>query len=217
MQIAYIISYILVIIVVFLIIYSSVLDSKSSKIKLKKNYKDHFAILIPARNESSVINDLLDSLEGKVNMEDVYIIVETKSDKTVHIAEKYQANIYLRQDYKDKQRKGYALDECLKDILSQNKHYDLYFIFDADNIVSNNYFEEMLKTYHEGYEIGTGYRNIKNNENVITTCSGLTFSLINNLINKIKMKNNKAIIISLVVFFKEGGFLGWKNTKKKMQ
>ena len=95
-------------------------------------------------------------------MEDVYIIVETKSDKTVHIAEKYQANIYLRQDYKDKQRKGYALDECLKDILSQNKHYDLYFIFDADNIVSNNYFEEMLKTYHEGYEIGTGYRNIKN-------------------------------------------------------
>jgi 1,2-diacylglycerol 3-beta-glucosyltransferase len=134
-------------------------------------------------------------------MNDVYIIVEKKADKTVRIADKFGANIYVRKNIGDKKRKGYALDEGIKYILRKKKKYDLFFIFDADNVVGPNFINEMLETYKNGYDIATGYRNIKNNENVITSCSGLTFTLINTLINKTKMAHNKAIIISGTGFY----------------
>lgn len=157
------------------------------------------AILVPARDESAVIGDLLRSLRGQ-NLEnsmiDIYVIVENKFDPTVQIAEKFHAKIIYRQDL-SKQRKGYALDDAVKEILRQDKHYDLYFIFDADNIVDANYLAEMLKVYRQGYEITTGYRNTKNgNANVIAAVSSLTFSMINAISNRQKIKYHANVIFS---------------------
>ena len=180
-----------------LIIYIIVTDLKKTIKKLKPhtNQNPKYAIIIPARNESAVIEGLLKSLEIQTNLKDVYIIVEKNSDKTCKIAKKYGANIFVRNVNKNTQRKGYALDECFKYLLSKKKKYDLYFIFDADNIVAPNYIEEMLKTYKEGYLIAAGYRNIKNNDNVFSTCSGLTFSIINSFFNERRNNNNMSIII----------------------
>lgn len=201
MKYLYIVSYILILIGLIELIYIKIKDSNKKTLKLKKREVSNYAVVIPARDESNVISDLLNSLKEQVNMNDVYIIVEKKSDKTVRIADKFGANIYVRKNIGDKKRKGYALDEGIKYILRKKKKYDLFFIFDADNVVGPNFINEMLETYKNGYDIATGYRNIKNNDNVITSCSGLTFTLINTLINKTKMAHNKAIIISGTGFY----------------
>ena len=60
---------------------------------VKKDDDYDFCVLIPARDESKVIEGLLKSLELSVNMQDVYVIVEDKKDKTVDICNKYQANV----------------------------------------------------------------------------------------------------------------------------
>ncbi len=166
----------------------------------------NFAVLIPARDESLVIEGLLKSLKVqtiKFSMQDVYVIVETKEDKTVEICQKYDATVIIRTTKRP--RKGYALDEALKQI---KKEYDLYFIFDADNVLDKNYFKEILETYKQGYDIGVGYRNCKNgNDNVIAACSSLTFSMINTLGNNFRNKYNANVVISGTGFYIKGKWI----------
>ena len=179
------------------------INIRKNKNTLVENKDDYnFCVLIPARDESKVIEGLLKSLNLSVNMEDVYVIVEDIKDKTVNICKKYNANVILRTT--KRQRKGYALDEAIKQI----KDYNLYFIFDADNVVDKNFFKEMKKTYEQGYDIGVGYRNCKNgNDNIIAACSSLTFSMINTLGNDFRNKHNANIIVSGTGFYIKGSWI----------
>ncbi len=167
----------------------------------------NFSIIIPARDESLVIEDLLISITNqtvKINPQDVYIVVEKKEDKTCEIAKKYNMNIVIRRDLNLK-RKGYAIDDAIKYIKSHKKHYDLYFIFDADNVLDKSFIEKLLKNYREGYDIAVGYRNTKNgNDSVVSAASSLTFTMINTLFNKFKLKRNLNVTISGTGFYISG-------------
>ena len=187
---------------IILLIFGNISIRKNKNNLIKNNDDFNFCILVPARDESKVIEGLLQSLTLSVNMEDVYVIVEDLNDKTVDICKKYNATVILRTT--KKQRKGYALDEAIKQI----KDYNLYFIFDADNIVDKNFFKEMKKTFEAGYDIGAGYRNCKNgNDNVISACSSLTFSMINTLGNNFRNKYNANIIVSGTGFYIKGSWI----------
>lgn len=173
------------------------------------------AVLIPARDESAVIRGILESLANQtvsVLMRDVYVIVERADDPTVMIAQEYGAQVLLRTNLKH-QRKGYALDEALKQILPRRR-YDLYFIFDADNVLAKDYIAQMLESYAQGYQLATGYRNSKNaNANVIAAVSSLTFSMINVLGNKNRIKKGANVIFSGTGCFVDGRLIdkwqGW--------
>ncbi len=172
---------------------------RNNKLNLTKRTKiPKLAILIPARYESAVIEGLLKSIAEQtwpVRMTDVYVIVESLDDPTVEICKKYQCQVILRK-HLELQRKGYALDEAVKQILA-HKHYDLYFVFDADNRLSPDYLTEMLKIYALGYQMATGYRNAKNNnKNVIAAVSALTFTMINTMGNKNRIRHGGNIIFS---------------------
>lgn len=202
MRYLFILSFISVCIGLILLIISAFAERKK-KIILNKHESDKYAILIPARNESRVIENLLKSIQiQNKDMSNVYVIVEDEKDKTCDITKKYKANIYIREK-PIRSRKGYALDECIKEIL-KDKHYDLYFIFDADNILEKDFIEKMLNSWYKGYDIGIGYRNILNPNNVVSGCSGLMFSLINNLINRLMIKNNRSVILSGTGFYISG-------------
>lgn len=173
---------------------------KFSHLTLHHQEKEpRIAVLIPARDESKVIEGLLRSIQRQsypVRAEDVYVILESNDDPSRAIAEQYGNTVILRKDL-SKQRKGYALDEAVQEILGSNQHYDLYFVFDADNILAKDYFERMLESYHQGYEMAIGYRAAKNaNDNVISAVSSLTFSMINVLGNHKRKKLGANIIFS---------------------
>lgn len=170
----------------------------------------HFAILIPARDESKVIEELLKSIKKQtvpILMKDVYVIVESEEDPTVKITTSYKASTIIRVEL-DKRRKGFALDEAIRMIKKQNKRYDAYFIFDADNILESDYLEKMTKSYDQGYDIGVGYRNCKNgNDSWVAACSSLTFSMINTLGNESKKKKTQTVTISGTGFYIRGNLI----------
>lgn len=200
---------VLIFIASYLLIKEYIVALKGSKITLKRNYDNPtFAILIPARDESKVISNLLDSIKKqtfKIDPKDIYIIVESKKDKTVDIAKERNINIIYRKNLTNRRRKGYALDDAIKEILKRKKHYDAYFIFDADNVLDRNYFKEMVKSYKKGYDIGIGYRNTKNgNMSIYSACSSLTFSMINTFSNNYKMKHNLTLTVSGTGFYIKG-------------
>lgn len=191
------------------------LMKKNKNVPTKTRRKGKYAILIPAREEAKVIQGILKSIQKQtypIEMKQVYVIVEREEDPTVTICEKYGASVFVRKELENKRRKGYALDECLKEIL-KTKQYDAYFIFDADNILADDYLEKMEKAYLEGYDLGFGYRNCKNgNDSLIAASSTLTFSMINTIGNEEKMKNTNNLVITGTGFFIAGEWVQkWKG------
>lgn len=209
-----IISEIIITISILTLLYKYLIMKKNTNYPQKEKKGHNYAILIPARNESLVIEKLLISIENqtkKIKPEDVYVIVETKKDKTVSIVEKHKMTIVYRKNL-NKKRKGFALDDAIKEILKSNKKYDAYFIFDADNILDKNYIKEMTKSFDEGYDIGIGYRNTKNSKNLVSAASALTFSMINTIGNKRKSKYTNNLIISGTGYYIKGTIIeSWKG------
>ena len=209
-----IISEIIITISILTLLYKYLIMKKNTNYPQKEKNGHNYAILIPARNESLVIEKLLISIENqtkKIKPEDVYVIVETKKDKTVSIVEKHKMTIVYRKNL-NKKRKGFDLDDAIKEILKSNKKYDAYFIFDADNILDKNYIKEMTKSFDEGYDIGIGYRNTKNSKNLVSAASALTFSMINTIGNKRKSKYTNNLIISGTGYYIKGTIIeSWKG------
>ena len=148
--------------------------------KLIKNKSCKYAILIPAKDESLVIEKtLLNIQKENKDMSNTYVIIEDKKDPTYKIAKKYKANVYIRKT--NIKTKGGAIDECLKSII--NKDYDLYFILDADNIITKDYFKKMLKHYKDGYDVLMSYRIPTNPVNWVSIDTGMLFASHFNLLN----------------------------------
>lgn len=191
---------------------------KKTKI-ISSNQKAKFAIIIPARDESKVIEANLRSIQNsdypKDKME-VYLIVESPLDPTIEIAKKfkdYKINIFFRVDL-TKVGKGYALDECLKYIYKNNDIYDAFMILDADNVISKNFISRLNDAYQQGYDIACGKRENKDwNASSVCGASALTFTIINSIQNKPKMHYGMNVLISGTGFFFKSNMLreycGW--------
>ena len=192
-----------------LLIYSYLVMPRCYLKPKKYNNKKRYCILIPARYESKVINNLLLSITKqttKTNPKDIYIIVESIKDKTVDIAKQYNMNIILRENLSLK-RKGYALNDAVTYILKKQIHYDAYFIFDADNILDKDFIKNMEKSINEGYDIGIGYRNTKNSNTLVSASSALTFSMINTMLNERKNKYHNNLTISGTGYYIKGSII----------
>lgn len=137
------------------------------KEKPHKATKTHkYAVLIAARNESAVIGNLLESIKGQTYPEelvDVFLVADNCTDNTAEIARGYGAKVYERFD-KVNVGKGYAMNFMLNNIKEEygEDAYDAFLVFDADNVIESHYIEEMNKSFSDGYEIITSYRNSKN-------------------------------------------------------
>lgn len=139
-----------------------------TKKKISKEYKvkNHkFMAVIPAHNEEKVIEDIIESLKDQnypKDCVDIYVIADNCTDKTAMIAKEKGVFVYERFDT-EKKTKGYALEWFFNQILeTKPDEYDAFCIFDADNIVSKDFFKEMNKKLCGGEKIVQGYRDIKN-------------------------------------------------------
>ena len=139
---------------------------RKKKQSIKKLEEYHrFAILICARNESAVIGDLIQSIHNQTYPQEylhVFVMADNCTDNTVEIARMHGAMIYERHN-QVLVGKGYALQEMLKQIkYDYPEGFDGYMVFDADNILKETYMEDKNRTFSEGNDINTSYRNSKN-------------------------------------------------------
>jgi cellulose synthase/poly-beta-1,6-N-acetylglucosamine synthase-like glycosyltransferase len=121
-----------------------------------------YAILIAARNEEAVIGNLLDSIRQQdypAELLDVYVVADNCTDRTAKVCRSRGVHVYERPGRK-LVGKGYALQELLNHI--PREKYDAFLVFDADNLLSPQYMTEMNKTFSDGYQVITSYRNSKN-------------------------------------------------------
>ena len=149
----------------------------------------NFAVLIAARNESHVITHLLESLSRQTYPKEyysVYLIVESRNDPTMQIAKEYGYHCFIRDHItSDRRTKGFALQECIDHINRHDRYYDAYMIFDADNILDDNYLEVMNDLRQTGVRVGLGYRNFTNaSTNWLTLGSAIMFSYMNQITSK---------------------------------
>ena len=142
--------------------------------------KCRYAFLISARNEANCIGYLVRSIKEQDYPEDLYTIfvcADNCEDDTAEVARQSGATVYERRN-EEKQGKGYALDFLIKKIRDDYglDTYDGYFVFDADNLLEENYITEMNKLFSNGFRIITSYRNSKNyDSNWISAASGMWF------------------------------------------
>ncbi|MBO5733786.1 MAG: glycosyltransferase family 2 protein [Clostridia bacterium] len=135
------------------------------KYKAKKMCK--YAVLIPARNEEKVIPHLIASIKGQTypaELIDIFVIADNCTDSTAEVSRKAGAFHVIERFNKELVGKGYALDyafNLIKEKFPENR-YEGYFVFDADNLLDENYIAEMNKMFSSGHRVLTSYRNTKN-------------------------------------------------------
>src|SRR5574344_1787248 len=158
-----------------------------TKAPRRRDAETKFAILIAARNEESVIEDLIKSLqEQKYPKElfDIYAIVNNCTDNTEGVARKAGAKI-LKVDVpvKTKGEVLYWTKNKLKD-----SNYDAYIVFDADNIVHPNFLARMNDAALAGHNVAQGFRDTKNlSDNWISSSYSIFYYLQNFFFDKSRM------------------------------
>ncbi len=169
--------------------------------KFEASAQHRFAVVVSARNESSVIGNLIASIRSQNyprELVDIFIIADNCTDNTAEIARSAGAIVYERFN-KEQVGKGYALDRMFNIIETEyaDKNYEGYIIFDADNILDPNYIAEMNKVFDNGYRIITSYRNSKNYDtNWITAGYSLWFLREAKYLNNARMQLGTSCAIS---------------------
>ncbi len=140
---------------------------RKHKGKNPKDIKQHkYGFIIAARNEATVIGNLIASIQQQEYPSElirIFVIADNCTDDTANVAREAGAIVYERFN-KEQVGKGYALDFGLKSIERDygNENIEGFFIFDADNLLSKNYITKMNEIFDEGYDVVTSYRNSKN-------------------------------------------------------
>lgn len=131
------------------------------RINPKSNKINRFAVIIPAHNEADVIADAIASIHNTDYPQDkisIFVVADGCTDKTAGLAQKAGAIVVQKSD---STCKGDALNKGFS-IISDYGLFDAVAVFDADNIVNNNFFFAMNERLNSGFECIQGYIDSKN-------------------------------------------------------
>lgn len=141
-----------------------------------------YGVIIPARNEEKVVAHLIESVKKNHYPQElltIFVVAHNCTDKTAEVARSAGAVVY-EYDNLSERTMGYAfkhLFECIgRDYGTQS--FDGFLMFNADNILSENYIEKMNDAFEYWGERDTvtSFRNSKNfGQNVISGLYGLHF------------------------------------------
>lgn len=151
-------------------------SKKYPETEIEKKY----AFVIAARNESQTIGNLIESIYNQNYNQDkitIFVVADNCDDNTASICSEMGCIVYERFDEMNK-RKGYALEYLFEKIERDYKisSFDGYLIFDADNILKEDFLTQMNKAFVVNKNVVTGYRNSKNfGTNFITSAYSIHF------------------------------------------
>lgn len=160
--------------------------------------QNNIAILVPARNESKVIGDLLNSIKKQTYAKEhfgVHVVIKESNDTTIDLVKQVDGVIHIA----NKQTcKGDALDLCLKEILAATPDkYDAFVIVDADCMLDEKFLEEMNNGLASGKQIVQAKKIVKNYHiknkkanSMASRCNGLIWTIIDDMGNRYKADHN---------------------------
>lgn len=188
--------------------------------RFKPAKKQHrYAVLVAARNEETVIGNLINSLRAQdypSELIDIFVVADNCTDKTAEVARSLGVYCYERNDT-SRRTKGFALQflvNCIKSDFGIES-YDGYFIFDADNLLKKDYITRMNESLDAGEKIITGYRNTKNfDDNWISASYGVHW------LTTVRFENRARSMLHLATRIQGTGYMfasdlikdGWNYT-----
>ena len=172
----------------FVLALFSLTVSKKETLEGKKN---KFALLIAAHNEETVVGNLVKSLKNLDYPSDCYeifVVADNCTDNTKRVAEDCGAVVFERFDESER-GKGYAMEFAFERIFALDEKFEYICVFDADNVVNEDFLFHMNNKINQGYRAVQGYLDSKN-----PTDSWLTFSYslwywINNRLSQLSRGN----------------------------
>ncbi len=149
--------------------------------------KFRFAVLICARNEESVIRlPVRSALMSRYPAEsrEVIVLADNCSDRTAERARDAGATVWEKTE--PSAGKGDVLAWGIRR-LQERGGFDAIAVFDADNIVSDGWFEAMNDALNDGETVVTGRRQSSNaRTNVISGWYTVYWSMMNELSNRVR-------------------------------
>lgn len=150
----------------------------------KTEEKLKYGIIIPARNEEKVVADLINSIKSNKYPQEklhIFVIAHNCTDRTAEIARENGATVY-EYNNSNECTMGYAFKYLFSRIKSDygTENYDGFFLFNADNVLANNYFEKMNDAFvaNGKKEVITSFRNSKNfGDNIMSAMYGIYFMM----------------------------------------
>lgn len=144
--------------------------------------KLRYGVIIPARNEESVVGNLIDSARANRYPQEqleIFVIAHNCTDRTAQIARAHGATVY---EYNNPAEctMGYAF-RYLFDRIREDRgidSFDGFFLFNADNILAADYFDRMNDAFVACGQrnVITSFRDSKNfGSNLMSACYGLYF------------------------------------------
>lgn len=191
----------------FVIIAMGVIAKKKEKVVIS-NKVNKFAILIAARNEEKVIENLIISLKKQnypLDKYEIFVVVNNCVDNTKKVSLKHGVNV-IECDAVVKS-KGDVLRYTFGKLKKRND-IDAYAIFDADNVVHGDFLEEMNKMINKGYSVVQGFRETKNIYDNWLSCSyALLYYMQDLFVNKARYNLGKSSFLNGTGFIIKKGFI----------
>lgn len=158
-------------------------------LKRPKNFPDtapvqRFAVVVAARNEEAVIGGLVESLKQQdypPELFDIYVVPNNCTDRTEEAAQAAGARI-LRPS-RPVRCKGDALNDAFGRLLGRD--YDVFVVFDADNVADPGFLQEMNKAFCAGAKVAKGRNEAANpGDSWVSGCYGIYFSFFDLFYNR---------------------------------
>ncbi len=173
-------------------------------------------IVVSARNESTVIENLIQSIRNSDYPQELYhifVIADNCTDNTAQLCRDLGCFVFERNDTR-LVGKGYALHYLFETLHTdpawQAYVPDAYIVLDADNVIKPNYITEMNRVFDKGYEMVTSYRNSKNiGKNWISAGYGYWF------MHEARHLNNSRMMLHTSCAISGTGFLISANLVKE--
>lgn len=192
---------------------------KRSSSDAEAAFLHRYAVIIPARNESQVIGQLIDSLKRQrypSNLIDIFVIADNCTDNTAQTAREAGATVFERFNTVHV-GKGYALDFAFKEIFARHdRGYEAFVVFDADNLAHPDFFREMNRCFDAGSRIITSYRSCKNfGSSWVSSASALWYLRESRFLNAARAALHSSCLVSGTGFMAARDIFeknsGWKH------
>jgi cellulose synthase/poly-beta-1,6-N-acetylglucosamine synthase-like glycosyltransferase len=187
-------------------IFLAIVSLRRPPIRFADQPLSSIAVVICARNEENVIEDLIKSIRSQ-NYDpkrlDIWIIADNCTDQTADVARRAGANVLERHDL-EHIGKGYLYKFFYSWLSSNGKiaKYDAFVALDADNLLDKDFIRQLNNAFRAGHNVVTGYRNSKNfSQNWVASGSSLWF------IRESRMFNCAKTILGITCHIGGTGFL----------